>query len=199
MRAEKIPGLSKNIEETTPLSHRVLWACTVGSRCYTSLCGGNELILVDGGGSWGERINTLFFSTRSPYVFLGADDVIFHDGWLDAALETMQDVDGVVAVNDLHNPNGTLALVSRRYIEEESGCIDVEGVVIYPGYFHNYSETELFETAKSRGRFAYCEESVVEHLHPDAGKAEKDEIYQLGMAHLVEDQDLFFSRRLLWV
>src|ERR1035437_6526547 len=108
-----------------------------------------------------------------------------------------QGVDHVYCQDD-GSTDGTLALISRRYIEEESGCIDVEGVVIYPGYFHNYSETELFETAKSRGRFAYCEESVVEHLHPDAGKAEKDEIYQLGMAHLVEDQDLFFSRRHLW-
>ena len=47
---------------------------------------------------------------------------------------------GVVFVNDMLMAHGTLPLVSRRYIEQYSGCFDVPDVIIYPGYSHNYSE-----------------------------------------------------------
>jgi hypothetical protein len=150
------------------------------------------------GGTWGGRLNKLFGCTTEPYLFLGADDVRFHPGWLDAAIATMEQVDGVVAVNDLWNPRGTLALVSRRYLLEEGGTVDDSGAIIHEGYRHCYSETELFETAQSRGRFAYCAEAVVEHLHPAAGKAVDDAVYQLGTAAFEADQALYLSRRHLW-
>ena len=65
----------------------------------------------------------LFHATTEPYVFTGADDVIFYQGWLTAALGAMKAVDGVVVVNDLFNPDGTLALISRRYIDENPDAL----------------------------------------------------------------------------
>ena len=184
MRASKIQPLIENIEETTEVPHRVLW---MGSNFETGV-----------ESTWGHRINTMYLMSQEPYVFLGADDILFHEGWDEHVLKAMEVIDGVVAVNDMRNPSGTLALVSRRYINEQSGCVDTKGVVIYPGYRHNFSETELFETAKRRGKFAYCAPSIVEHVHPDAGKAEDDEVYQLGRARFEEDRALYESRCHLW-
>ena len=131
-------------------------------------------------------------------MFLGADDVQFHPGWLEAAMNTMVAIDGVVAVNDMFNPTGTLALVSRRYIDQQGGTGDDTGAIIHRGYFHNYSETELFNTARHRGRFAYCGASVVEHMHWAPGKSEHDEVYRLGDHHTGQDRDLHLSRQHLW-
>ena len=199
MRAEKIAALIENIDRTTDAPHQIYWACTKPSECCDVLLGLGEFVYTDEGDTWGHRINRLFDLTKEPYVFLGADDVRFHEGWDEHALKAIDSIQGVVSVNDLSNPNGTLALVSRRYINNQSGCVDTPGVVIYPGYSHNFSETELFETARRRGRFAYCATSIVEHVHPDANKAEDDEIYQLGRARLEEDKALFNSRRHFWI
>jgi hypothetical protein len=48
------------------------------------------------------------------------------------------------------------------------------------------------------GRGDYLAESVVEHLHPVAGKADDDEVYRLGFASLDADTALYQSRRHLW-
>ena len=197
MRADKIAALIENIDQTTDAPHQIYWACTKSSECYDALSELGEFVYTDAGDTWGRRINRLFDLTKEPYVFLGADDVLFHEGWDEHALKAMDSIQGVVAVNDLCNPNGTLALVSRKYINTQ-GCVDTPGAVIYPGYSHNFSETELFETARKRGKFAYCATSIVEHVHPDAQKAEDDEVYQLGRVHLEEDRALFNSRRHLW-
>ncbi len=195
MRGDRLAGLVANIKETTPYEHVVLIAATPD---VVRPVIGPVRYYPDEGGTWGGRLNKLFGCTTEPYVFLGADDVRFHPGWLDAAIATMEQVDGVVAVNDLWNPRGTLALVSRRYLLEEGGTVDGTGAIIHEGYGHVFSETELFETAASRGRFAYCAESVVEHLHPVAGKADDDEVYRLGFASLDADTALYRSRRHLW-
>lgn len=198
VRHEKILGLIDNIEAATQLPHALYWAATRGSQCERVLNDVHANVLADDGGTFPARINALFAATDEPYVFMGADDVRFHPGWLEAAMGMMEVVDGVVAVNDLFNPHGTLALVSRRYIDENDGTADGTGPVIHRGYIHNYSETELFNTAAHRGRFAYCAASVVEHLHWAAGKGEPDEWYRLGDRYAGQDQALHVSRSHLW-
>jgi hypothetical protein len=198
MRGDRLRALIANIEETTPGPCEVHIAATIGVHAWALDDDPRVTRWFDDGGTWGGRLNELFRHTTEPYLFLGADDVRFHPGWLEAALSVMADTDGVVAVNDLWNPRGTLALVSRRYLVEEGGTVDGTGAIIHEGYGHVFSETELFETAASRGRFAYCAESVVEHLHPVAGKAEDDEVYRLGFASLDADTALYQSRRHLW-
>lgn len=202
-RPHRIMPLLANIADATPEEHCVIFAAsdppTVG---VLNALGTRSAYMIDEGRSWPERINLLFRATDEPYVFLGADDVLFHPGWLTAALETMRSFDllgGVVTVEDLHNPRGTLALVARSYIDFFGGTGDgIPGQVIHPGYGHCYSDNELFEVAHSRDRWAYCRESLVEHLHPDAGKGQNDSTYMKGMATIAADTALFHSRRGLW-
>jgi hypothetical protein len=140
----------------------------------------------------------MFRLTTEPYLFLGADDVKFHPGWLTAAHRAMGAMEGVVFVNDLHNPSGTLALVSRYYIDNEGGSADERGVIICPLYEHQFCDNELMEVARSRGKHAYAADSIVEHLHPAAYKAEWDDVYERGRESWHSGQALFNSRRHLW-
>ena len=197
MRVERFAGLVENVESTTPEPHTVWWMVgtdeaeaelrRLGQQCFR-----------DEGGTWGNRLNFMFARTHAPYVFLGADDVRFHDGWLRAALGAQRGLEGVVAVADLFNPEGTLALVARSYIERFSGCVDQPGVVIHPGYRHNYSETELFGTARARRRFRYCPDAVVEHLHWANGKSPRDPVYDVCEETMADDRARYMARRGLW-
>jgi hypothetical protein len=193
-RPHRIRPLLANIAETTPEPHTVLFAASdLATVCELQRLGAPHLW--DDGDTWPNRINMLFHATTQPYVFLGADDVLFHPGWLSTLLEAQRHTDGVAVPADLHNPNGTLPLVSRRYVDEES----LEpGVVVHPGYGHNYSDTELFAIARKRGRYTYCPGAVVEHLHPCAGKGEMDATYEKGYATLDADAALYEMRQHLW-
>jgi hypothetical protein len=187
----------ENIAEATPEPHATYWY--VGTvEAAQELARLEQTHWLDGGDSWGNRLNKLLNLTSEPYLFCAADDVKFHPGWLTAAHKCMTGVEGVVMVNDMKNPQGTNPLVSRHYIDTESGCVDEPRVIIHPGYAHAYSDTELIYTAMSRGRHAYCPESVVEHLHPGAGKGEWDAVYAVGQASMAPGFALFQSRQHLW-
>lgn len=196
-RAWRIEPLLRNIRDATPEPHRVIFAAS-DPETIAELDRLHAQYLQDDGDTWPNRINRLFHHTTEPYVFLGADDVVFYPGWLPILLAAAQAVDGVAVANDYFNKNGTLALVSRRYIEEQSGCVDMPDVVVYPGYRHNWSDAELFATAKARGRHAYCPDAVVEHLHPSAGKAPFDSTYRKGFDSELDDHRLFLTRQHLW-
>jgi hypothetical protein len=190
MRFERVPSIVANIEETTPEPHRIYFIATSTPSADWSA---PVTSIVDKGDTWAKRINRGLRSTLEPTLFLGADDVLFHPGWLTSALGML---DGVVAVNDLHNPKGTLALVSREYAN--LGTIDGQRGIAHEGYRHNFVDDELFGTAQFRGRFTYCREAVVEHLHPCAGKAEDDETYRLGRESWEADEALHKARCALW-
>lgn len=200
-RPTRIEPLLANIAATTPEPHEVIFATS--DDATINEC--NRLgawQYIDDGDTWPNRINRLFHATDDPYVFLCADDVLFHDGWLPPLRAAQDDIDpgagGVSVPNDLHNPRGTLALVARAYIDTMSGCVDEAGVVVWPGYAHNWADSELFETAKARSRYRYVPESVVEHLHPCAGKGTEDPTYAKGFETFAADQRRFASRRHLW-
>lgn len=201
MRAHLMGPLLENIEATTPEPHRVLVVSSDPAIDQICQRAGVECLPDDGRGTtWGQRLNHAFDHLQwgVQYLFLGADDVVFHQGWLSAAHAVMNDADQVVSVNDTLTDEGTLALVSRRYVELYSGVCDEPNTVIHPGYRHCYSERELYDTARARGRFAYAAESVVEHNHWLAGKSELDSIYQDGENAKRNDQLIFETRRQAW-
>ena len=205
-RPAKIAPLLANIRDATPEPHAVWFAAsdraTIREVLLARVAGLHEDgLLIDEGRAYSQRINLLYRTTDDAYVFLGADDYRFHPGWLTAALDCMarsfDDVGGVVVTNDLHNPAGTACLVARCYIDEVGGS-DIPGQVLHPGYSHNWCDSELFGWASSRGRLAHCPESIVEHLHPAAGKGLDDDTYRLGLSSEARDRALFRSRHWMW-
>jgi len=148
-------------------------------------------------------INTAYEKTTEPYFFTGADDLNFHTGWLSKALDCMENGKEVIGTNDMGDiPIGeardaTHYLISRKYIQEQSGRIDCPNMVLYP-YEHNYTDKEFIETAKARGVYAYAKESLVEHLHWAWNKAKMDETYQRGFESNERDRQTYLSRQHLW-
>src|ERR1022692_933556 len=142
MRPQHIKNLLINIAATT--NDYSVYVIATGECATTTQPFVSDIVTLidDGGGTWPERMNLGYQMTTEPYFFTGADDVLFHDNWLISAMQSMKEIDGVVMVADLYNSLGTLALISRRYIDEESGVMDEPRIVIHPGYGHTYSETE---------------------------------------------------------
>lgn len=188
MRTYRIYEIADNVAANTN-RHHTYYIATFGA------WGNKASTIIDSEPvmTWPKRINLGISKTREPYIFTGADDINFTSGWFEAAKAWMpQTKFGVVGVNDLHNPNGTHFLVSRKYIDEF-------GPLCHEEYHHLYVDDEIRELAKSRGRYAYAADAIVEHVHPAAGKAEWDSVYELGNKHKAEDKALFESRRHLWL
>lgn len=165
------------------------------------------LVINDRARSWSGAINAAYPHARGQYIFTGSDDLRFSKGWDTPALQLLGSNQQlrVSGTNDLGNPTvtsgqtSTSHLVDRRYIDEVGGVVDQPpGIMQYEGYDHNYTDQEFVETARHRGVFSVCLESVVEHMHPVFGKSPWDETYKLSIAHYEEDQAVFNSRRHLW-
>lgn len=169
---------------------------------------GAGLIFNDGPPSYAVCINTAYRQTNEPYLFLGADDIVFVDGWLEAAVAAMADPQiGVVGTADPRHPlpdHSSHSLVRRHYIEAQSGCMDLRDTVLYP-YKHGFTDHELVGVTKSRHAYRYCEAAHVEHHHPGwdslgrvRGGTTLDTTYQKGNRHHRRDTLTFIARSRMW-
>jgi GT2 family glycosyltransferase len=109
--------------------------------------------------------NAALALSRGEHVVLAADDLIWGDGWLDAALAamaTLPDGWGLVGFNDGNwgSDLSTHYLVSRRLIIEHLG-----GRIAWEHYRHSFNDVEICERAKRAGRYAWCEDAHVTHEH----------------------------------
>lgn len=116
----------------------------------------------------------LAVSTGDPVVF-AADDLVWCDGWLDAALAKLAEFPdgwGLVGFNDGHwGPElSTHYLMSRQFIVEVLG-----GVVAWDFYRHSFNDAEVNDRARTSGRYAWCEDAHVRHHHWLFGDRAKDD------------------------
>jgi hypothetical protein len=152
---------------------------------------------------WARKLNWTWPLVKEEWRLHGADDIHFHPGWLDEALRVAARFDVcVVGTNDLGNPrvvagvHATHQLVHRDYWE--CGTVDEAGKVVTEVYHHNFVDDEFVQTAIARGTYASARSSIIEHFHPDWGKAEDDETYRKGKSQFGRDTTLFNARRHLW-
>ena len=168
-----------------------------------------DTLIVDwqpGPADWSRKINWALTQTTEEWVLLGADDLRFDFAWEEQALRTAEQMGcSVIGTNDLGNAFvmrgqlATHALVRRDYAVEH-GTIDEPGKILHEGYYHNFVDVELTETARARGQFAFARKSIVEHLHPAWGKSVMDTTYEkaLDKRHFEKDRRLLLRRRRLW-
>jgi hypothetical protein len=152
-------------------------------------------------GTFAEKVNYGYRQTDQPWLFLTGDDVRFRSGWLDQAQHVARTTNAsVVGTNDLGNPrviagqHATHMLISRDYIDSQGASWDEPGVVAHEGYRHWFVDDEIVLAAVGRGVWAMAGESIVEHLHPLFGKADQDEVYELGQSHADRDRGHFEQR-----
>lgn len=153
-------------------------------------------------GGWATKLNHALRTDVAPRYFLGADDLEFQPGWLEAADALLSDTIGVVGTNDLCNPrvmsgeHATHFLVADWYAR--LGTADDPSVLLHEGYHHNFVDNEFIGTARHRNAYAFAEASHVKHLHPMNGTAENDEVYVKGQAGWTHDKRLARERQHLW-
>jgi len=142
--------------------------------------------------------NTYYETCNDPYFIMANDDFNFHKGWDTLALSKFSDKVGIVGVNDGMNNMTPITIVSRKYIREYSGCMDMPNQLYYPGYNHNFVDTEISQVCKKRGMWAEEPESIVEHMHWTFNKSPIDKTYEKSHATNTQDQILYESRKHLW-
>lgn len=156
-------------------------------------------------GDYARKVNFAYARTTEAFMFLGADDLHFHPGWLEAAMAEMADPRiGVVGTQDLApterartGEHATHCLIRRAYIDAH-GTIDERGKVLHEGYPHEYVDDELVGTAKARHAWAFAHGSIVEHLHPSWGKAPTDPLYRAQQRRMSAGRGIYRRRSALW-
>lgn len=155
-------------------------------------------------GDFARKVNAAYRASTEPFLFMGADDLHFHPGWLSAALARFEEpLVGVVGTNDLGNPrvmrgvHSTHSLVTRAYVERH-GTIDESGKVLHEGYWHEYVDDEFVETSWKHKAWAFAHDSVVEHMHPSWGKGQMDDLYAENDVRMRSGKRLFLRRRPMW-
>lgn len=207
-RPHRVAPLLASIANGTPEPHRVLFMATAGDGdeldAIVSAGADHMVIAPNHRGDYQKKINHAYRSTREPWLFLAADDLEFHPGWLSSALALMADESiGVVGTNDLGNQrtidgtHATHSLVRRSYIDR-FGAIDQPGIILHEGYPHEWCDDEFVQTAQHRGAYAHAHDSIVEHLHPLWGKADTDELYDAHAARMKLGRKIFWRRSPLW-
>lgn len=184
-RPHRVGPLLESIEAATPEPHRVLFACTAGMDAELAAvrdAGADYFAIPHQRGDYARKINhAISAESDEPLIFCAADDLHFHEGWLPAATAKLTEEVGVVGTNDLGNRrvmkgrHATHSLVTRDYAEQ--GLIDGRPGLLCEMYWHEYVDDELVATAKHRNAWSFAADSIVEHLHPDWGKAPMDDSY----------------------
>lgn len=146
-------------------------------------------------GDYARKINRAarIASSDSEWLFQGADDLEFHDGWLEACM-ALHERSGalVIGTNDLCNPrtrsrHSTHSLVHRDWLAH--AVFDSPGDMLHEGYRHNFVDDELLYRAGLCGVYAHASKAHVEHLHPNCGKVGRDSTYDLALEPRAFAQD----------
>lgn len=208
-RADSVERLARNIAAMTEPPYTLLWLCSPDDGAVIDQCQlWGDTHVVDWQpcpGDYARKINAGYRLTSSAWIFTGASDLKFHDGWVEAAMPKMAGAD-VVGTNDMHNAvvkkgdHSTHSLIRRSYVDELGASFDGPGIVYSEAYDHQFVDTELVWLAKRRGVWSHARGSLVEHLHPFwNGRRGMDATYEKGLAKGREDSRLFEQRKSLYL
>lgn len=151
--------------------------------------------------SWPQKIdwawrNVLPLMPNARWILLAADDIRFGPYWYEATKGLREDGQyQVIGTNDLGNPRvmaGDHAV--HPLVRFDFASVDDPDTPVHSGYHHWFVDDELVTTAKVRGVWAPCLDSVVEHLHPYFDKGQMDSTYALGERNAKKDESLFLTR-----
>lgn len=213
-RPHRVGPFLESIAAATPPIVRVVFAATAGDAMVDAVVAhadgagvpvSLEVLAPNRIGDYARKVNFVYSRTTEPFLFLGADDLHFHHGWLEAAMAEMVDPGiGVVGTQDLApterartGQHATHCLIRRAYIDAY-GTIDEEDKILHEGYPHEYVDDELVGTAKARNAWAFAHGSIVEHLHPSWGKAPADALYRAQRRRMADGARIYRRRSALW-
>lgn len=206
-RPHRVAPTIETVKATTPKPYRLLFIATESDTEEIAAleAARADFVTIPRRGTYARKINLGASVSDEPLLFMAADDLLFHPGWLLAASRLLSDTVQVVGTNDMGNrrtirgEHSTHTLTTRAYINDPGGVIDgPPGAVLHAGYPHSWVDDEFVGTAKARGVYAHAYDSRVEHLHYLWGKGDEDPTYALGARGHDAGRRLFRQRRRLW-
>lgn len=205
-RPHLLAELAANIHAATHSAHRIIFGVEAhDTDSLDAAAGLGSIVINTHTANYAGALNTAYEQSENPWIFTGADDLIWHDGWDTDCLLVADDWFHVIGTNDLLNTavlagyHSTHSLVARDYLDQVGGVADEGPGSFYPECFdHNYCDTEFINTAKMRGRFRPCLDAVVEHLHVSTGKVEADATYERSIRHYDDDARMYDMRMSVW-
>lgn len=211
-RPERAYAVVNSIREASVVRHRIIFLCSPKDKTEILACQHTDVDDVHivgwdpGPGDFARKTNWGYAITSEPFVFCGADDLTFTEGWDVEALRVAEETGaGVIGTWDGANPatmagkHSTHPLVRRSYIEECGGTIDDSGAIYCELYDHQCVDNELIELARTRNRWAFAEHSKIIHHHPIYDRSVKmDATYTKALAKGRDDISLFMRRRRMW-
>jgi hypothetical protein len=126
------------------------------------------------------------------FASLGDDHVPRTQGWDRLLLEALDKLggEGIAYGNDLHQGN---ALPTAPVIS--AGIVEALGWMMLPSAEHMFVDNAWRDLGMGAGCLAYVPEVVIEHVHPDAGKAGNDVTYEESVAKAAEDRAAYWAWR----
>lgn len=209
-RPQNSSKVAASLAGATDVGYRLIFICSAGDKEKIAASKEvGEVMIVrwkPDRADFAKKINYAFPRTSNEWVFQGADDIDFRKGWDHAALVmAKRKQKSVIGTNDLHNPavkqrrHATHILFRRDYITRYgTGTWDNTGLVFCELYDHQFVDTEFVEVAMWRNEWAFCDGSVVEHLHPYWGLSPRDATYDKAVREAQQDLDLYMSRSRLY-
>ena len=206
-RPHRLAAIVANIHAATDTDHRIIFAVerhdTASQDAIEPLDA--DVVLNTRTANYAGALNTAYEQSDNTWIFTGADDLVWSEGWDSICLSKTDNWFRVVGTNDLLNTHvlagwhSTHSLVAREYLDMVGGVVDDGAGSFYPEcYDHNYCDTEFVNTAKMRGRWRPCLAAIVEHEHVTTGKVEADATYLRSIRHYDDDARLYEMRMSLW-
>ena len=168
-RAQRIAPIVANLRAVSP-QVRVVFVVEEQESYDAATKAGAEAVWNTRAKSYAGAINSGFEQTDGEWVFTGADDLEWREGWLSALAPLMKQY-SVMGTNDLHadhvmrGDDATHMAVKREYINALGGTASFEpGRVMWEGYEHYFCDPELVNMARWRGVWSPCLESHVAHF-----------------------------------
>ena len=204
LRTKNIERMLASVQATVP-DAEVLFVVTSDDPARREL---PSFVEVDGWagqpGDWSLKQNFGYRCSSRPFIFTGADDIVFREGWYDACHAVIADGIGVVGtVDDLNGrtltgDHSTHSLVARWYANDPGGAWGEPGGIFHTGYVHEYADDELVQVAKLRGAYAHAFDAHVSHIHMLADASLDDDTYRHGRSRTPISRTLYRRRSRLW-
>lgn len=210
-RHNRLLGINIQINNVTPKTHRTFFIIEREDELSLNECRSQSLyyIINHRSPSYAGAINSAWDCLQSDEFFAGADDLEFGERWHSAIQFKKQEGFKVIGTADaLPNQGGneevargehaTHYLVDGSYIKEQGGVINSTDPVLPEVYDHNYTDREFIGTAKFRGVFTPCLDSLVLHNHYSFGKSQMDDTYKKTVRRASADESVYQQRRSMW-
>jgi glycosyltransferase involved in cell wall biosynthesis len=207
-RAASLAPLLKNLRQVTEFRYRVYFVVDQDDKETRDLLKempGFDFTTVICDGTYPEKTNAGYAaSADEDLVAPLADDVVFHDGWLQAVLPHFGagwQVVGTYDCSPITEDGGhvTMPIVRRSYIEDPGAVWGEPGKIFHEGYHHSRVETELWHLALHRDVAIFERASVIEHRHPAWNTRPLDDTDRKGnMQNADADEALFHQRKEAW-